>query len=129
MKKPDPKLIESMAMRYRHDFSFMDERTQNAIRTMMSQLWEEVVGQGFYKEEPKKNEEILIRIYKGDEVNSLLAASLRFLTKEQLITLRDSLTERIPKPAEPDKNAECCGGYCSTFGEECVLEEKNKNLD
>ena len=47
--KPDPKLIDSMAIRYRHDFGFLDEQTQNSIRTTMSQLWEEVVGLGFYR--------------------------------------------------------------------------------
>jgi hypothetical protein len=47
--KPDPKLIDSMALRYRHDFGFLDEQTQNSIRTTMKQLWEEVVGEGFYK--------------------------------------------------------------------------------
>jgi hypothetical protein len=47
--KPDPKLIDSMALRYRHDFAFLDEQTQNSIRTTMTQLWEEVAGEGFYK--------------------------------------------------------------------------------
>lgn len=46
---PDPKLIESMALRYRHDFGFLDEPQKEAIRTTMKQLWEEVVGLGFYK--------------------------------------------------------------------------------
>jgi hypothetical protein len=47
--KPNPKLIDSMALRYRHDFAFLDEQTQNSIRTTMTQLWEEVAGEGFYK--------------------------------------------------------------------------------
>jgi hypothetical protein len=47
--KPDPKLIDSMALRYRHDFAFLDEQTKNSIRTTMTQLWEEVVGLGFYR--------------------------------------------------------------------------------
>ena len=47
--KPDPKLIDSMAMRYRHDFGLLDEQTKDSIRTTMTQLWEEVVGLGFYK--------------------------------------------------------------------------------
>lgn len=46
---PDPKLIDSMAMRYRHDFGLLDEPQKEAIRTTMKQLWEEVVGLGFYK--------------------------------------------------------------------------------
>lgn len=47
--KPDPKLIDSMAMRYRHDFGFLDQAQKDSIRTTMTQLWEEVVGLGFYK--------------------------------------------------------------------------------
>ena len=39
---------------------------------------------------------ILIKIIAGDEVNSLLFASLNYLTKEQLIVLRDCLIERTP---------------------------------
>jgi hypothetical protein len=35
---PDPKLIESMAMRYRHDFGLLGKDEQNAIRTTMKQL-------------------------------------------------------------------------------------------
>lgn len=50
--EPDPMLINSMAMRYRHDFGLLDEREQNSIRTTMRQLWEEVVGLGFYKASP-----------------------------------------------------------------------------
>ena len=47
--KPDPKLIDSMAMRYRHDFGFLDQSQKDSIRVTMTQLWEEVVGLGFYK--------------------------------------------------------------------------------
>jgi hypothetical protein len=49
--KPDPKLIDSMAMRYRHDFGLLDQNQKDSIRTTMKQLWEEVVGLGFYKTE------------------------------------------------------------------------------
>ena len=45
---PNPKLIDSMAMRYRHDFGFLDKQQQDSIRTTMIQLWEEIVGKGFY---------------------------------------------------------------------------------
>ena len=45
---PNPKLIDSMAMRYRHDFGLLDKQQQDSIRTTMIQLWEEVVGKGFY---------------------------------------------------------------------------------
>lgn len=49
MAKPNPKLIDSMAMRYRHDFGLLDKQKQDGIRTTMTQLWEEVVCKGFYK--------------------------------------------------------------------------------
>jgi len=46
---PDPKLIDSMCMRYRHDFGIIkDEAEKNSLRVTMTQLWEEVVGIGFY---------------------------------------------------------------------------------
>ena len=51
--KPDPQLIDSMAMRYSHDFGFLDEKHKESIRTTMKQLWEEVVGLGFYKPKSK----------------------------------------------------------------------------
>jgi hypothetical protein len=47
--KPDPLLIDSMAMRYRHDFGLLNENEKNTVRIIMTQLWEEVVGKGFYK--------------------------------------------------------------------------------
>ena len=40
--------IESMAMRYRHDFPLLDADYQEAIKTQMRQLYEEAVGLGFY---------------------------------------------------------------------------------
>jgi hypothetical protein len=46
---PDPALLESMAMRYRHDFGLLDSKHQAAILVTMRQLWEEVVGVGFYR--------------------------------------------------------------------------------
>jgi hypothetical protein len=58
-QKPDPKLIDSMAMRYRHDFGLLEEPHKEAIRTTMKQLWEEVVGLGFYKDEQFGNSEQL----------------------------------------------------------------------
>jgi antitoxin component YwqK of YwqJK toxin-antitoxin module len=51
--QPDPQLIDSMAMRYKHDFGFLDEKHKESIRTTMKQLWEEVVGLGFYKPKSK----------------------------------------------------------------------------
>jgi hypothetical protein len=46
---PDPALLESMAMRYRHDFGLLDSKHQAAILVTMRQLWEEVAGLGFYR--------------------------------------------------------------------------------
>jgi antitoxin component YwqK of YwqJK toxin-antitoxin module len=51
--QPDPQLIDSMAMRYTQDFEFLDEKHKESIRTTMKQLWEEVVGLGFYKPKSK----------------------------------------------------------------------------
>jgi len=51
---PDPNLIDSMAMRYRHDFGLLSKEQQDTIRTTMKQIWEEVVGLGFYKKEKTK---------------------------------------------------------------------------
>ena len=47
--QPDPDLLDSMAMRYRHDFGLLDSKHQAAILSTMRQLWEEVVGLGFYR--------------------------------------------------------------------------------
>lgn len=47
--EPDPALLESMAMRYRHDFGLLDSKHQAAILVTMRQLWEEVAGLGFYR--------------------------------------------------------------------------------
>ena len=45
----DPQLIDSMALRYRHDFGMInDEAEKHYYRVTMTQLWEEVVGLGFY---------------------------------------------------------------------------------
>ena len=46
---PDPKLIDSMAMRYRHDFGLLSESEKESIRITMKQIWEETAGIGFYK--------------------------------------------------------------------------------
>ena len=43
-----------MAMRYRHDFGLLSKEEQDTIRTTMKQIWEEVVGLGFYKKEKTK---------------------------------------------------------------------------
>lgn len=47
--EPDPRLIDSMAMRYRHDFGLLDEAEKDSTRRTMRQLWEEVAGHGFYR--------------------------------------------------------------------------------
>ena len=49
ISEPNPQLIESMSYRYRHDFGLLQDDKKNVIRTIMKQLWEEVVGKGFYK--------------------------------------------------------------------------------
>ena len=47
-KTNSDKGIESMAMRYRHDFPLLDADYQEAIKSQMRQLYEEAVGLGFY---------------------------------------------------------------------------------
>ena len=47
-KTNSDKGIESMAMRYRHDFPLLDADYQEAIKAQMRQLYEEAVGLGFY---------------------------------------------------------------------------------
>jgi len=64
--EPDPKLIDSMAMRYRHDFGLLEKQHQDSIRTTMIQLWGEVVGKGFYKAKEKYK-------YTEEEYNKLLS--------------------------------------------------------
>lgn len=51
--EPDKALLESMAMRYDHGFGLMTPEQQNNVLSMMRQLWEEVAGFGFYKQEQK----------------------------------------------------------------------------
>ncbi len=53
MGSPDPALIDSMAMRYRHDFGLLPENERESIRTTMRQLWEEATGRGFYRLSPE----------------------------------------------------------------------------
>lgn len=52
--EPDPALIDSMAMRYRHDFGLLLEGSdeKEVTRRVMRQIWEEVVGLGFYRPTP-----------------------------------------------------------------------------
>ena len=45
---PDPKLIDSMCMRWRHDFGLLNDKEKDSLRSKMSQVWEEVVGLGFH---------------------------------------------------------------------------------
>lgn len=49
-QQPNPGLIDSMALRFRHDFGLLLEEQKAPIRRQMHQLWEEVVGLGFYQE-------------------------------------------------------------------------------
>lgn len=59
-QEPDPLLIDSMCMRWRHDFglqrdaddqlsSGLTDAERDSLRSSMRQLWEEVVGHGFYR--------------------------------------------------------------------------------
>ncbi|CAB4143566.1 hypothetical protein UFOVP449_221 [uncultured Caudovirales phage] len=58
ISEPNPQLIESMCYRYSHSFGFLDDNHKESIRTTMRQLWEEVVGKGFYKQTEISDEDI-----------------------------------------------------------------------
>jgi hypothetical protein len=49
--EPDPRLINSMCMRWRHDFGLLkeDNPEKEFLRRQMKKVWEEVVGLGFYR--------------------------------------------------------------------------------
>ena len=69
--EPDPKLLWSMALRYRHDFGFdrhpddpfgmgCTPQEREAILRTMRQLWEEVVGLGFYKPDAHNRQQSVV---------------------------------------------------------------------
>lgn len=62
--EPDQALLVSMAMRYNHSFGLMDEHQQGNVLILMRQLWEEVVGAGFYK--PEKRDMYNSMLNKGE---------------------------------------------------------------
>ena len=55
-KTNSDKGIESMAMRYRHDFPLLDADYQEAIKSQMRQLYEEAVGLGFYTHKAQESD-------------------------------------------------------------------------
>ena len=55
-KTNSDKGIESMAMRYRHDFHFLDANYQEGIKSQMRQLYEEAVGLGFYSHKAQESD-------------------------------------------------------------------------
>ena len=55
-KTNSDKGIESMAMRYRHDFPLLDANYQEGIKSQMCQLYEEAVGLGFYKHKAQESD-------------------------------------------------------------------------
>ena len=61
-------LIDSMCMRYRHDFGIIrNEDEKNNLRTTMKQIWEEVVGLGFYDGPTEWSVEVEVGVC-GDQV-------------------------------------------------------------
>lgn len=46
---PPEGLLASMAMRWDHSFGLQDERTRTFMKLQMYQVYEEVVGRGFYQ--------------------------------------------------------------------------------
>jgi len=47
--EPTPGHIDSIAMRYRHDFGLLPEDQRDNLRRFARQMYEECTGQGFYK--------------------------------------------------------------------------------
>lgn len=94
-KEPDPRLIESMCLRYDHSHAMRAPRLQNgsfivetveeferrrdANRRVMRQLYEEVSGNGFYQY-PKEtmNKSISLTLPEGDQSDLEIAVS-RFI--------------------------------------------------
>jgi hypothetical protein len=67
-KKENSELIDSMCMRYRHDFELIrNEEEKDILRTTMRQVWEEVVGLGFYDGPTEWSVEVEVGVC-GDQV-------------------------------------------------------------
>lgn len=83
-QQPDPRLIDSMCMRYDHSFAMRTPRLkdgkwdieteeefknrQDGIRRVMRQLYEEVSGYGFYQyTKPTKQKTICLVLPAGDQ--------------------------------------------------------------
>lgn len=47
--EPTEAHLASMGMRHRHDYGMLDEKFQDSIRCQMRQLYEEAIGEGFFK--------------------------------------------------------------------------------
>jgi hypothetical protein len=47
--KPDPALLVSIAIRLRHDFGLLSESEKTNCLAQARQVWEEVMGRGFYR--------------------------------------------------------------------------------
>lgn len=47
--EPTPEHIDSVALRYRHDFGLMESHERDNVRRFARQMYEECIGEGFYK--------------------------------------------------------------------------------
>ena len=92
--KPDPKLIDSMSMRYRHDFGLLDKQHQDSIRTTMIQLWEEVVGKGFYKAKEKYK-------YTEEQVREVIGKAQLLNHNNEFVFTEEYLIESLQQPKYP----------------------------
>ena len=110
--KPDPKLIDSMAKRYRHDFGLLDRKEQDSIRTTMTQLWEEVVGIGFYKINKTNNMNKIEKAISDIEshIKSLDSDILALETERKSFKKQLDALERIrdDNSIPHDKNTQSC---------------------
>ena len=52
---PPDELLVSMAMRFRHDFGLLEDYQRAALIAQMRQVYEEVIGTGFYSDETTAN--------------------------------------------------------------------------
>ena len=99
-------LLESMAMRFRHDFYLLDDEHKNSIIIQMGQILEEVIGEGFYKGDAYKYTESMAKnIWKaGQDYIKKSGDSITFeeltetmLRKSRLPIAFEAKTERMVK--------------------------------
>ena len=115
-KKPDQLLIYSMALRYRHDFGILTFEEQQSIRVTMTQLWEEVVGLGFYKPKHKtmSNNKQSMKLYTEEQILEFLKVRTVPCTHRIIFDSEDleELTPiELPSDEEIEEKCNSLDGY------------------